>query len=262
MSKKLIYLVLVWAVVASTTQVVQAQFISSVAHRNTDTDAPEDPEIAPNPLDEDELTFVDRTHQYNDIPAYLIGADYVLTANDNKNHSAYELDVTVGADCTLYVFVDNRMGGSAGGKDVDPIITGMAWLNDMGFEDTGDDIGIDESGDGDIDQYSSVFAKSVSAGTTITLRGDTQGHGGNMYGVAAMGPRLTARNPDPADGALHGETWATISCVHRRKSCPCGGGHRRNIPRQPARSPPYYRYYRIPLSRWPCRRNDLLLANR
>jgi hypothetical protein len=64
---------------------------------------------------------------------------------------------------------------------VDPDISGMAWLTTMDFEDTGDDIGIDEDGDGDIDQYFSVFATSVSAGTTITLHGNTEGHGGNMY---------------------------------------------------------------------------------
>jgi len=207
MSKKLIYSILLIAVFAGSTH---AQFISGVAHRNTDTDAPEPPEIAPNPLDEDELTFVDRTHQYNDIPANLIGAQYVMTANDNKNISGYELDVTMAANATLYIFVDNRMGGSGGGMGVDPDITGMPWLTDMGFEDTGDDIGIDESGDGDIDQYSSVFSKYVLAGTTVTLRGDTEGHGGNMYGVAALGPKLKAYNPVPVDVAIYEDTWVSL----------------------------------------------------
>ncbi len=207
MYKKLIYSILVIAVFAGSTN---AQFISGVAHRNTDTDAPEPPEIAPNPLDEDELTFVDREHQYNDIPVNLIGAQYVLTANDNKNISGYELDVTMEANATLYIFVDNRMGSSGGGMGVDPDITGMSWLTDMGFEDTGDDIGIDEGGDGDIDQYSSVFSKYVLAGTTITLRGNTEGHGGNMYGVAALGPRLKAYKPVPADGAMVAATWLNL----------------------------------------------------
>jgi hypothetical protein len=196
---RLIYLLLLVAVCAGS---AQAQFISSVAHRNTDGDAPEEPEIAPNPLDEDELTFVDRTHQYNEIPEYLIGAQYIKTANDNKNVSGYELDVTMIGDATLYIFIDNRMGSSDGGQGVDPDMSGMAWVATMGFQDTGDDIGIDESGDGDIDQYSSVFSKQVLAGTTITLHGDTEGHGGNMYGVAAMGPKLWAYDPTPEDGAL------------------------------------------------------------
>ena len=204
MCRKLIYLIVVLAVVPTTAQIAQAQFITSVTHRNTDADAPEDPEIAPNPLDEDELCFVDRTHQYNEIPAYLIGADYVLTANDNKNVSSYELDVTLSATIPegtkLYLFLDNRMGAAAGGLGVDPDLSGMPWVANMGFTDTGDDIGIDEDGDGDIDQYSSVFSLAVTPGT-ITLGGCTEGHGGNMYGAAVMGPRLKARDPDPADGA-------------------------------------------------------------
>jgi hypothetical protein len=189
----------------------QAQFVSEVNHRNTDSDAPEDPQIGPDPLDEDVLVFVDRTHEYNEIPGYLIGAQVIMTANDNKNVSAYELDLTIIADCTVYVFVDNRMGGAAGGLGVDPVITGMGWLEDEGYTDTGDDIGIDESGDGDIDQYSSVFAKPAQAGTVVTIRGNTEGHGGNMLSVALQGPRLNAYDPVPEDGAVHTNTWITTS---------------------------------------------------
>jgi hypothetical protein len=181
----------------------QAQLITAVAHRNTDTDAPENPRIATTPLGEDAVVFVDRTHQYNEVPAFLVGAEYIMLANDNKNQSAYELDITFSRDATLYVFVDNRMGGAAGGLGVAPIITGMPWLTNMGFADTGEDIGIDESGDGDIDQYSSIFSLAVNAGT-VTIGGNTQGHGGNMLGVAALprSPATIARGPAPEDGAV------------------------------------------------------------
>ena len=207
MCKKLALLLLLFFFVGS----AQAQFVSEVTHRNTDTDATEDPQIGPDRLDEDVLVFVDRTHQYNEIPAYLIGAQVVMTANDNKNQSAYELDLTIVADCTVYVFVDNRMGSAAGGLGVDPDIAGMAWLDADGYTDTGDDIGIDESGDGDIDQYSSVFARPAKAGTIVTVRGNTQGHGGNMLSVALQGPRLKAYNPVPEDGAIYTETWVSAS---------------------------------------------------
>ena len=211
MSKKL--MLLVFAVMVATVPVARAAvFITEVAHRNTDADAPEDPQIAPNPLDEDEPCFVDRTHQYNEIPEYLIGADYVMLANDNKNVSAYELDITLADNATLYVFVDNRMGGAAGGLGVDPDISGMPWLDNMGFVDTGDDIGIDESADGDIDQYSSVFSLAVSAGT-ITINGCTEGHGGNMLGVAALGPKVKGHSPAPADGAVYEDTWVLLTWV-------------------------------------------------
>ena len=207
MCKKLVYLLLLTFVLVGS---AEAQFISAVAHRNTDSDAPEEPQISPNPMAEDALVFVDRTHQYNEIPEYLIGAQYVMTANDNKNMSAYELDLVISSDATVYVFVDNRMGGAAGGLGVDPVITGMGWLNDLGFVDTGDDIGIDESGDGDIDQYSSVFSKAAKAGTTVTIGGNTEGHGGNMLSVAALGPKFKAHTPVPEDGAFHPETWANV----------------------------------------------------
>ncbi len=201
MSKKLIcsiFLIAVFAVSA------HAQFISGVAHRNTDTDATEEPQIAPNLLEENAVTFVDRTHVYADIPESILGAQYVMLANDNKNMSSYELDLTIAANATLYVFVDNRMGGGAGGKDVNPDITGMPWLNDMGFVDTGEDIGIDESFDGDIDQYFSIYSLLATFGT-ITIYGNTEGHGGNMLGVAALGPKFNAYNPVPADGSYHYE---------------------------------------------------------
>jgi hypothetical protein len=208
MSKKLVCSILLIAMFAVS---AHAQFISGIAHRNTDTDATEDPQIAPTPLEENALTFVDRTHVYADIPEFILGAQYVMLANDNKNMSAYELDLTMEADATLYVFVDNRMGGAAGGKDVEPNIDGMPWLTDMGFVDTGEDIGIDESFDGSINQYFSIYSLSVSAGTTVTIFGNTEGHGGNMLGVAALGPKFKAYDPVPADGSYHEDTWVNLS---------------------------------------------------
>jgi len=180
----------------------QAQLITGLAHRNTDTDAPETPLVGAAPLAEGSVTFLDRVHIYKDVPALVLGAEYILLANDNKNQGTYQLDVTVSRDATIYVFVDNRMGGAAGGKGVAPNITGMPWLTTLGFVDTGEDIGIDESADGSINQYYSIFALAVKRGT-VTLGGCTQGHGGNMLGVAAM-PRTSASlasEPVPDDGA-------------------------------------------------------------
>src|SRR4030042_956609 len=111
------FFVLVLNLFVTTVPVFSLPLITAVADRNRDTDVAEDPEIA-SPLVEDALTFVDRTHQYNVIPAYLIGTEYVKTANDNKNVSAYELDVTVSRMVRMYLFIDNRMGGAAGGLDV------------------------------------------------------------------------------------------------------------------------------------------------
>ena len=192
------------AVVAGISPVTRAAFITAVVRRNPDGNSGDtEPRIAPNPLGEDQPCYVDRAHQYNSIPAYLIGAEYVMTANDDKDNSAHELDVTLSEAVTVYLFLDNRIQGSGqgtGGLGVNPDLSGMPWVAAMGFTDTGDDIGIDESGDGDIDQYSSVFSKKFPAGT-ITLKGQPQGYGGNMYGAAAKGPQLKAKDPNPANGA-------------------------------------------------------------
>jgi len=203
----MIYLILLVVLFAGS---ANAQFITAVAHRNTDADAAEDPQIAPDPLAENSVTFVDRTHVYADIPEFILGAQYVMLANDNKNMSTYELDLTFAMNATLYVFVDNRMGGAAGGKDVAPNIDGMGWLTDMGFVDTGEDIGIDESFDGGINQYFSIFSLAVEVGT-VTIYGNTEGHGGNMLGVAALGPKFSAYYPLPKDGAIHADTWLSLA---------------------------------------------------
>jgi hypothetical protein len=180
----------------------QAQLITGLTHRNTDTDAPEAPQVGTAPLGEGSVCYVDRTHIWKEVPAIVLGAEYIMLANDNKNQGTYELDVTVSKDATIYVFVDNRMGGAAGGKGVAPIITGMAWLTNLGFVDTGEDIGCDESADGSINQYFSIFALPVKRGT-ITLGGCTSGHSGSMLGMAVM-PRISgsvASEPVPEDGA-------------------------------------------------------------
>ena len=207
MCKKLVLLVsfiLVLNLFVGTAPVFSLPIITAIAERNIDTDATDTPAEIAVPLVDAALVFVDRTHEYEVVPLYMVGAEYVKTANDNKNHSAYELDVTISQLARIYVIVDNRMGTSDGGLGVAPDISGMPWLGTMGFVDTGDDIGIDESGDGDIDQYSSLFVNTFAAGT-VTIHGNTQGHGGNMLGVAVLPPLYNpnASNPSPADGAIN-----------------------------------------------------------
>jgi len=203
MSKKFVALLVLLAVAASAVSVAQAQFITGVQRRNPDGNSGDtEPVISEELLGEDSLCYVDRTHQYNEVPEILLEAEYIRTANDDKDNANYEMDVTLSQDVTLYLIVDNRIPGGGGGQgvDPDPAGAGMSWVADLGFEDTGLDIGIDESGDGDIDQWSSVYAVPARAGT-ITLLAQNDGGGRNMYGVAAMAPRVKARKPSPADGA-------------------------------------------------------------
>ncbi|MHC4675666.1 MAG: PA14 domain-containing protein, partial [Planctomycetota bacterium] len=199
MCRKLNLFILVLCVVVGVSSVASAQIITAVAQRNPD--APEPPEIA-EPLVEEAEAFVDRTHQYEQIPASLIGLQYVKTANDNKGAGNYELDVTISQLATVYLFLDNRMGGAGGGELTNPnlVAAGMTWVTTLGFTDTGDNIAFDESADGDIDQWSSVFSAVFPAGTITFLQQD-DGGGRNMYGVAAAPPPMTARNPNPEDGS-------------------------------------------------------------
>lgn len=168
-----------------------AAIINSVSRGGTSENTP--PVIAPNSLNEDELCYVDRTHKYSSVPTTLLGAEYVMVSNSDKTQADYSLDVTLSHDARVLLFLDNRLGyGSIPGGDpnLNPDLwaAGMGWVYDMGFMDTGMNIGIDEGGDGQIDQWASVYFKSVSYGTiTLLAQNDvTKPADRNMYGVAAL----------------------------------------------------------------------------
>jgi hypothetical protein len=204
--KKLMFLVLV-SVFCLSAGLAQAAVITDVVRRNSTNDPP----VIATDLQEDSLCFVDRTHEYNALP--LLGIDYVKVANNDKTVATYELDVTLGCSATLYLVIDNRVGGTAdtGGlgdwAGVDPDLSSkMTWVTSMGFADTGYDVGIDEGGNGSIDKWSSVFSKDVSAGT-ITLLEQNDGGSRNMYGVAAV--------PEPATLALLG--FGGLALLRRKR---------------------------------------------
>ncbi|MHC4694690.1 MAG: hypothetical protein ACYS67_18270, partial [Planctomycetota bacterium] len=171
---------------------VPAGIITSVLRGGTSTNDP--PVIAPNSLDEDELCYVDRTHQYNAVPTSLIGAEYVMVSNDDKTQADYLLQITLTNAAKLLLFLDNRLGhydhpGHDLSLNPDLWAAGMGWVYDMGFMDTGQDIGINEKGDGDINQWFSVYALEVPAGGIVVLlqQNDATNAGNrNMYGVAAL----------------------------------------------------------------------------
>jgi parallel beta-helix repeat protein len=179
------------------------------------------PAIAPAPLTErwqdlgvwhGSLCYVDREkHIYASVPTEILGAQYVQVSQDEKTATDYHLVVTMSADATLYLFLDNRLGG--GGQGVGPIIPSqMSWVTDLGFTDTGLDMGIDENADESINQYFSVFCKQVNAGDVIGLGPQADGGARNMYAVAAM-PSTTPRatNPSPANMAIDVPTDVVLS---------------------------------------------------
>jgi hypothetical protein len=142
-------------------------------------------------LDEDVPAFVDRIHQWNGIgegglPAFLRGADYIMTFGDDKLMKDLEVTVEVARPATLYVLFNDR-------AEI------PSWLSGR-FTDTGVDIGLDagqmpgpgtasgwttDRGPGrSIDRVYSVWGRDVAQGEAIGLgaMGDEKG----MYGIAAV----------------------------------------------------------------------------
>lgn len=154
-------------------------------------------EIVHQGMQEDALAFVDRiAHEWNGIdskgmPRYLLGADYVKTFNADKYDQNIEVGVKVAVPCRFYVLFDDRLRIPS-------------WLS-KDFEDTGDDIGIDNGpffsngewhnkgpsgvGPGEsVKDIFSVWVKEIPVpgvyklGSTETYQGSTLA---NMYGIAA-----------------------------------------------------------------------------
>ena len=158
-------------------------------------------EIVPGGMREDAQAFVDRPHQWNGIrggvmPSYLVDGDYVKTFNDDKVADNVQMDVTLDRPATLYVMLDDR-------------VTPPDWLTNS-FEDTGDDIGVDEVpisenktwsitdqnlqvGPGrSIDRIHSIWKRVmpesgvVSLGANGRLEDASDRRTANMYGLVAV----------------------------------------------------------------------------
>ena len=191
-------------------------------------------------LQEDAPAYVDRAHQWNGatallpLPAYLVGGEYVMAGNDNKDNATYRLEITLSEPANVYLLVDNR-NGDANAADPPNLNVAMSWLLTDGWVPvrTGynrtadplrpDEVGVDEidsaAGTGGgvgpgqgINNYSSVYRKVLPAGTFTVYQ---DGAGGNMYGVV-----VKAQAPDdppwisdltPANGELLANPTAGLS---------------------------------------------------
>lgn len=179
---------------------------------------------------EDVAVYVDRNHQYNGataalpIPTYLLGGEYIMPGNDNRDNASYQLDISVSDAAMAYILVDNRLIDGDGAnppnypEGVDPAgwASAMTWLSVEGFQPvltgynrTGDptvpdEIAIDEAGDGTgpgngINQYYSVYSKVILApGTFLLYQADNSGR--NMYGVVVKRLPNSVNNPPEING--------------------------------------------------------------
>jgi hypothetical protein len=168
-------------------------------------------------LIEDAPMFVDRNHQWNGptadlgIPRYLLGGEYIMSGNDNRDNAEYSLEITLAEASYVYMLVDDRLGDASNANPpnfpdwtLDRTGDGlpdMAWIVEQGWEpvktgwnrfgnpDWPDQIGADEGGDGvgpgvGINQWSSIYVKRFPAGTVTLKAADNNGQ--NMYGVVVQ----------------------------------------------------------------------------
>jgi hypothetical protein len=160
---------------------------------------------------EDAPAYVDRNHQWNGATAalplasYLVGNEYIMSGNDNRDNTNYNLAITLSQEANVYVLVDDRVGDATNTDPPNFTLdrTGdgqpdMAWLLQQGWQPVTnglnragnpawpDEVGVDEGGDGvgpgvAINNWSSVYVKRIPAGTFSLLQPDNNGQ--NMYGV-------------------------------------------------------------------------------
>jgi uncharacterized repeat protein (TIGR01451 family) len=153
-------------------------------------------------------SMADRLHAYTNasgtvaMPPYLVGQEYIMIRNDNRDNANLQLVVGVATAVRAYLLIDNRVNDSANGNP--PTLTGsIIWvvndgwtpvttgLNRAGSLAVPDEVGIDESADGSINQWFSIYSKDFPAGTFVT--GPQNAGGINIYGivVASVAPPPT-----------------------------------------------------------------------
>ncbi|MBI4663752.1 MAG: hypothetical protein HY735_33540 [Verrucomicrobia bacterium] len=170
---------------------------------------------------EDVPAYVDRLHQWNGataalpLPNYLAGGEYIMIGNDNKDNYSLVLEITLSEPATVYLLIDNRLTDGSGANPPESSAlpsdwTTMNWVATEGYAPvmTGwnrtadpaipDEVGVDEGGDGvgpgaAINNYSSVFSKTVKAGT-LTIYEPGLGTG-NMFGIVVKGLPGSVSNP-------------------------------------------------------------------
>ncbi len=148
--------------------------------------------------------YVDRSHRFANlagnlqIPNYLVGSEYILSGNDNRDNAGYRLDVTVSIPVRVYMLIDNRLSDGVNTTPPTFDATHMQWILDQGWTATAaglnrtanplvpDEVPIDEGADGTINQYFSVYWKDFPAGTFSLFQADNAGR--NMYGVVVPEP--------------------------------------------------------------------------
>ena len=238
--------------------------VTSVTQNSVPNLDPLPPQIEATPLGEESFAFVDRTHEITAarydpatgllntaatgtlvaFPSYLLGAQYIANANDNRTAGTdavlndYMVTYTVNTPSTAYLLLDNRLDGTAGNvsktNTTDPNLGGnLAWVINDGWTrvNTGimpngqaDYLGIDEGGTVaspdlrthhdpgpgiGLNQFYAIYSKPVT--DSFVTRGIRQPTGsGNMYVVAVV--------PIPEPGVIGLAALGGVGLLARRRS--------------------------------------------
>ena len=162
------------------------------------------PELSVGGFGEWVLAFTDRDHRWmgaSGEPSVaelgLAGADYILTANDDRaiSQDSVAYRVTFAEDVEVYLFLDLRVNNG----------NPLPWMSDLGFTRSPHEIGVDEGGTGSVNRNSSILVAELAAGT-YEFFGQDQG-GTNNYGIVAV--------PEPATLALVG--LGALALIRRRR---------------------------------------------
>ena len=145
--------------------------------------------VLPRGFGEDALAYADRSYDWNGvtaedpIPDYLVGADYICTANDDKVNRGLEIVVSLARPGWLYVLHDDHLSVPD-------------WMSQLGFIDTDNDVGLDNPGTAvgpgnGVVKIFSVFALGVPVPADITLLHNGSDSGSGNYGIVAAPTSLT-----------------------------------------------------------------------
>jgi len=124
--------------------------------------------------------YGDRSYRIRKIPPYLIGSEWIRTANDSKNWTSDTLAIfTIEEDA--HIFIAHR----------DDIPTKPAWLT--GWTDTGDNIINDEK----TPRIYSLYKKDFPAGSQVLLGPNGSDNNQGMYTVIVKGTTNRTGKPKP-----------------------------------------------------------------